>query len=653
MAIVGLLAIALARPVFRGSGAGDSPVSAVLVIDRSYSMAFEEAGRSRLDKAKETALQVLGTLQPGDEAALVLLGESLEVRTPTADLQAIGREISDLQISHGAADLAAGLLEARTILNESSSAYRELYIVCDRQSLSWRGVPSLGDSIKTWASQVRRPMRFYVLPVGNEDSENIAIESADLSEGFAVRGQVTDVEVRLRNYADVMRAGIELELHHIGPGDAPRRGGVAGRPLKAAAVTIGPRSSATVKLPVTFEQPGSHVIRVIARSPGLEVDNQLEAAIDVIEPIRVLIVSGDERADEMRRESFFLKTALMPFAGGKSSPFAVTVSDTERWSSLDLEGFQVIALVNVPEVLPEQARRLDERVYEGGGLIICPGGLASTENYNAVLHRDGLGLMPAALSPPSNDGELSGTTIQGIEVAHPIFRFARGTEVSPSASVGRHFTVDISQGDGKAIAHYSSGEPFLIEAPRGRGRVLLLTTPLDADWSTLPLSPFYLPFVQSLVKYAAGPRDAPRNLGLGEPIVAAVDENAAEVVLMRMEEAQNLLSGVVAGGVRFTRTQRPGIYRLAWRARGQGLEVAHYVVRAPREESDLACLTDEQWAQHQRQLGFARIESSAEDVAAYLARQRRGTELWLPILAIVMTLGIGETWLARRWAAWI
>ena len=45
MGLVGLLAVALARPVVRRKwGGGEGRVTAVIILDRSYSMGFEEAG---------------------------------------------------------------------------------------------------------------------------------------------------------------------------------------------------------------------------------------------------------------------------------------------------------------------------------------------------------------------------------------------------------------------------------------------------------------------------------------------------------------------------------------------------------------------------------------------------------------------------------
>src|SRR5438094_196980 len=94
-----------------------------------------------------------------------------------------------------------------------------------------------------------------------------------------------------------------------------------------------------------------------------------------------------------------------------------------------------------------------------------------------------------------------GAGAAAIRTSRAILRFRRGSDPLPGAVIGRYFPAVPRQGDSRVLASYASGEPFLIEGPRGRGRVLLVTSPLDGDWNTLPLFPFYLPFVQSMVRY--------------------------------------------------------------------------------------------------------------------------------------------------------
>src|SRR5438477_8379358 len=103
MALVGLIAIALARPVIARKWAGqEGRVTAVIVLDRSYSMGFEEAGRSRFARAREAVLQILAALRKGDEVALITVGEKVVAAEPTANLQTVAGEVAEMEVLSGA-----------------------------------------------------------------------------------------------------------------------------------------------------------------------------------------------------------------------------------------------------------------------------------------------------------------------------------------------------------------------------------------------------------------------------------------------------------------------------------------------------------------------------------------------------------------------
>ena len=77
MAVCGLLATALARPMWTPPGHAASPGgsrSVALVMDDSASMGYFSDGSTLLDRAKRAAKDVLSGLRPGDTATIVLAG---------------------------------------------------------------------------------------------------------------------------------------------------------------------------------------------------------------------------------------------------------------------------------------------------------------------------------------------------------------------------------------------------------------------------------------------------------------------------------------------------------------------------------------------------------------------------------------------------
>jgi hypothetical protein len=202
------------------------------------------------------------------------------------------------------------------------------------------------------------------------------------------------------------------------------------------------------------------------------------------------------------------------------------------------------------------------------------------------------------------------------------------------------------------LAQYASGWPFLVESSVGRGRVLVMTTPLDADWGTLPLSNFYLPFVQSAARYLTSGLSADRNLAPGMPIVAqfgpGVELREGKI---RLPSGETRPLPVTRGEVRYARTDQPGVYTIMVDGTlPEWMKRVNFVVRTPSTESDLTPLTDAQWKDLSRSLGFERIDPAKESVGTAVASARGGHELWLSLVGAVIVLGILEMAVVRRWS---
>lgn len=657
MAMIAALAVALARPVLRGpwgTAAQGGRLAAVIVLDCSGSMAFEENGTPRIDLARGAARQVLEALEPGDSAALILTGIDVDpqgqppVPLLTTDLQSVAEQIATVRAGAGKADLPQALRQALDVLQQAGEGVRDIYVICDRQRLGWDAVRD-GPFAATWKAhqQTSHPTRLMILPVGSIDVQNVMIESLELQTPPAIRGHPAEMEVKLRNYGPVQRAALPLAIE------------VNGKKIYETKVDLGPDSFAVVKTPVKLDAAGSYIVEASVVSTGLTTDDSLEAAIEVVEPVKVLIVSGDERPAAFRSESDFLSVALAPFAAtgqqGDADASVVQVIPVEQWSDVQLADFGVVILANVESLLPSQIKALEQFTYErGGGILVTLGNLTRADDYNKMLYRDGAGLLPAELQPATPADGSQATSLLGYRSEHPIFRFLRTRPgLLPSATVGRYFPVPATTQDpsARSLAEYLSGDSFLMEKSFGKGRVLLLTTTIDTDWNTLPLSNFFLPFVQSTARYLSAQSMLRTNLIPPQPIRLIFDTPANErTAMLTLPDGREVSLPVLRYGanpeVRYDQTERPGRYTL--RIREDGKErVQHFVVRGPQGESNLARMEEEDWRAVERDLGARRLEPGKVEIAAGFAGARGGQELWWPALGIVFLLGLLELLVGR------
>ena len=662
MAVVALLAVALARPIVRGAWAGDAQgtrLTAAIVLDCSASMAFKENGRSRFELARGAAQQVLAGLRRGDRAFLVLAGleNSQEDLHPTPELRAIDARLAALRPGHGRGDLIDALGLAWLRLEDTEPSNRQIFVITDRQAAAWQGA---GEYRPPWRNQPTEsavPTQVFVIPVGSTEADNIVVESVELLDPPAIRGQPVEVEVRLRNVGPVQRAALPLVL----------RSGE--RKLYEAKVNLAPEASASFKASIKegFAAAGSQVLSATVASTGYTADDRLDSVVEVIDPVRVLIVSGDERPPGgLRGESDFLRVALAPFhtATGQPGrdPCTVDVKPVEQWAEANFGAYDVVILANVEQFDRRQVQDLEQYVYAGGGLLVAPGNLSRVENYNELFYRGGAGVLPAELMLPTPGDGSRATALLGWRPDHPVFRFLRGRpDPLPSSTIGRYFPAIPRQPDARSLAEYVSGWPFLVEplrqANERRGRVVLITTPLDADWATLPLSNFYLPFVQSLVRYLSGGAVHDRNLLPGEPIQATFDGTAANLTatVQRPGDAQpipipELLRFGDQTEVRYADTREPGEYRLIVTEEGKPPQTLHFVVATPRVESDLTQLDGAEWKAMEQGLGFERIETTDQPIAAAMSGSRDGHELWPVLLCAVLVLGVLELAMSRAYS---
>jgi hypothetical protein len=660
MGLVASLAMALSRPVVSAtlSSSSTGAVTLVVVLDRSASMGMVENGQSRFDVARSTVLSALGALQKGDAAALVLTGDggaSQPFAEPTTDLSAVSAYVSGLAVSFGEADIGSGLWRAGDILDRRSAGRGDILVVADRQALSWRSVDR--SFVSTWnkrwsGSGVGVPAVQYV-PIGSEESENVALASVEVLNLPVVRNLPVDVDVTVRNYGASARASLPVEIQ------------TDRRTALTETVTVEGHGTAHVRATVRFATAGPHLVTA-QMTGGMSSDDRMDCAVEAIDPLPVLVVNGDSDGGPFRSQADFIRAALAPFRTSGRTGFdlanVTVVPATGAWSDFGVTAsaatavrYRVIVLADVGSVTAAAARALEQQVYGGCGLIVAPGPLCDASNYNQVLERDGKGLLPARLGAILADG--NGAEIGTVDAGDPVFGFL-GAAVGggagggwPGANVGRHFELTArAVGDARTGARLADGGAFEVDGSFGAGRVEVVAAPLDATWGTLPLSNYFVPFVQSSVRVLSAASETRRNLEIGTPFVMTVDGLLGPPLTVRMpDESERRLSvsGAADGTeVRFDQTKLPGLYRVSLGPTRR----TTFVVRGPAEESDLTPLEGPALTSLAERLPMTVIDREKSPVAEVLSAGRGTGELWGPLLGLTLVLALVEMGLSRLWS---
>jgi len=652
-AIPAVLALAMARPLWRGSRnlIGDAKTSTVVLLDNSYSMDAGRSGTSSFAIARDETLRLINELRPGSEVHVVLMGEGGRglLDTPTYDVSRVTQALAKTTAGFGAAQVPGALDFAAGVFDQMHESTRQLIVFTDFQRVSF---PATEDALVGRAldrlkkQQVPPAVTFW--DVGQDVKENIAIESLDFSRLMIGVGQKMQIRANLRNYGDANHADLHVTLK------------VDGKDRAASQVALGPRAKAQVLFTQAFDTAGSHVVEVSTEPDVLAADNTFLASVPVRDRVPVLLVDGAPGAtlDDIKSETGYLQIALSPFASGKvelSDLIQTRVIPAEALSAKLLAESAVAVIANVRKLTDVQMKALEDFVKNGGGLLVFPGDHTDMAWWNGPFAT--LAPLPlAGLAGELKEG-VQGVGTSGQRFDNPaleLFNDPRNGSMT-EASIKMWFRMKPAAQSGGpldpiVLARLDSGDPFLAERPVGQGRVIACATAADADWGNLPARPFYLPLVQRLCVYLASNIYPPRNLEVGQQLVSFLPAaSAGKKALITGPDGVNVEVAVTKKGergvVEYGPIFNPGLYTLT----PPGLPPLHYVVNADRKESDLARLNDAELAEFAKVHGVPVVHSASEYRDIERA-QRFGRELWKWALFGLLALIFLELLLEQRFA---
>ncbi|MEW6302862.1 MAG: BatA domain-containing protein [Verrucomicrobiota bacterium] len=652
--ILGILALSMARPVITGlsSLVGATKTSLVVLLDNSYSMDYGGRANGNFTQARETTATIIDKLSRGSDASVILMagGATPLLETPAFDLSRLNKELMALDAGYGRASVPAAMELGISTISRMQHTYREMVVISDFQKISWSedDAPARMRT-KELFDKMAVPAQLTLVHIGAEGRENVCIESLDYSRLVLGVGQPLQVRANLRNFG--YRNYPDLKVYFR----------VDGSEKGASQISLGPQEQQQVLFTHTFDAAGSHVIEVATDADTLKADNSFQASIPVWDRVPVLLINGDPSNQPLKGETDFLEIALQPFGIAKTKDLTdlikTLVIELKDLKPEVLGRARAVVLANVRELNDQQFKMLQSFVNNGGGLLVFPGDRINTDYYNRVLAADN-GLLPLPLASVGGGlGQSAARTkILTQPFTHPALEMfnnpRNGNLADAEITLWYRSKEKANDPATSVLARFDSGDPFLVEKKVGDGRVIQCAIPCDADWSNLPLRPFYLPLMQRLAVYLASSVSPPRNIEVGKSITAFYEQKDAgkRATLLDPVGRRHELPIVGKGArslVEFTDTRRPGLYMLT----GPDGVSSHYVVNTTREESNLQQLSDTEKQAVAKSMDAPLVKSLKE--YQELDRTRRfGREIWRPLFWVVLGLVLAELllqqWMARR-----
>ena len=619
-----LLALAFARPFLtkpaiaaptRGLGAKEL----VILLDRSYSMAYGDRWTRALDAAKRAIAGIGGS----DRASVVLFdATATAVTEPSADKAVLTTAVDRLKPGAGVTRYEPAFKLAQRILSESKLPRREVLLISDFQRTGWDGRDSPSLPAGTNVEKV---------DLSEAKTSNVAVTGVDFRRDFAEDRERVLITARLVNRSAEPRNGhaVTLELN--------------GRDLETKQVNLAANAAASVEFSPAPLPAGATRGVVKTATDNLPRDNSFYFSISRGQALSVLVV--DHREGGASR-SLYVERAL---AIGDQPNFRVTTKRLGNITAADFNGRSLILFNDSDLPGGELGRRLVEYVQNGGGLLVALGDRSAPRERPAYATE----LLPATADAPIDRTDDRGGTLGFLDRSHPIFEPFSAPR-SGDFSTPRFFryrSVTPAPGD-EQLARFDDGHVALLERKVGRGRVLVFASSFDGIWNDLPLQPVFLPIAHQLAKYAAAYADERPWSVVGQvadlPAIfrdstgPADAANTADYVAVAPSGERTRLEGSARRSVELA---EPGFYELQ-RAGSRG-EPRTLAVNVDLAESDLAAVEPQLLTGAMvARAGADSASSSGEATTPAEAERRQG--FWWYLLAAVLLLLVGETFLSNQ-----
>ena len=648
-----LLALAIARPTIKSSAAwmgGQSDAGLVIAIDGSYSMNYRGQMESRFEQAIGKAREVLKTVKPGDPVSIVLMGNK-----PRILMQNIGYKEDDFdQVLRRIAPLAEGLnVEANLervagLMLEAKSASKECFIITDAQEMSWG---RLSDKARQCITDASATGNVFILPASSGDKhDNLAMTRFELKSGAKRRGSTACYEVEVANFGPMARKAIPVRLF---VDDQPRD--------QSVIEEIGPGETKTIQLYLTFKDTGTFRLRAALDTDELATDNERFATVHVSPQVKVLIV---ETNPSLQPGSSITWAMMKVFyrTGQEREGLAIKAIPSSELATARLGDYDVVVLANAE--LRDEVKEVHDYLVAGGNVLIVPGpNNRSAEVFNARMVWNDVPLAPAKLAGFVQAGD-RGTPWPFDSV---------GGEHAISQAVGRlperalqdtrffaYFSVEPFTGSRTVLRIANDSAPLLVERSVGAGKVLMLTSSPDLQWSDM-IRHFPWPVMMDAALTYMTTQAYEKGLTVGQSLLSAVPAGAGQAKLIFRDPAGKELvfqanrsgSKSVADGSspEAEATETIGFYQASANegapdTNAPQMKIVAAVNLDAGSESNVKMLSEAGLKESLGGLPVKLLSGDENDVATSITEARVGKELWRHLVALGLLVLLIEAALA-------
>lgn len=609
------LVLAFCQPVLPGREgqvqAGGTAVS--VYVDNSYSMECGGLESSLMESAKQKAREIAAAYKPDDRYQL-LTNDALGTQFRWLSREEFLEAVDALQTSPVTQTLSSMLQRQQSFLHDAAAQNRHAYCISDFQRTTADFSVCKEDSLITTT----------FVPLGGTEVANIYIDTLLFNSPAYYPGASVQLEVRVANDGDKEVERLPLRLF------------VDGRQRALAAVDVGARSSATVKMSFVLDDKPLQQGYVETADYPVTFDDRLFFSLAVDQQLPMLVLGGGQENPYLSRL----------FADDSLVSYHRTTVDAVDYTHLADHRFIVLdELRSIPSGLGQPLQRF---VADGGTLLVIPAQESDRDSYNAFL---------SSLQAPLLDswsGERS--RVDQLLADHPLYRGVfQGTQeqLELPTLTGRYRLQTSASTVAEPVLSMADGGSYLTRTAVESGAVYLIGGPLRKEFTDMVTQALFVPTLYNMALFSTPPQQPYHLLTAADPIALRGSYDN--------EEPPHLVPQFLADSSRGTDVI-PSLRRQGSRQylipHGELTQAGNYLLGGEeglsfnysRRESDLGCYTASEVESQLDDAGWDEtivVASAQKSMTDFVASRTQGRPLWRWCLILALLFLAAETVVAR------
>ncbi|MDR3625425.1 MAG: BatA domain-containing protein [Ignavibacteriaceae bacterium] len=629
--IILFLVTAFARPTLKGVAIGGTTsaakTTAVFVLDNTPSMSVVDVKGSYLNEAKAVIKQLLGQLQEGDDAALILVSDqSADEVKSISDFAAFQKQVDAVKISDASGLLNAAIVKAAKVISVSKNFNKEIYILSDFQS----GRLSDDGTLSDLSQLLNDKVRLYSFNLQSKQAFNIGIDNFKLNTQIFEKDKPVSFSATVTDYSLQPADNLVVSLYINGERSAQQ------------SISLNAGDSKSLSLEAVVKQNGFVDAFAEVEDDDILQDNRRYSNLFLPKEIPVIIFTDDPF------DARLLNLALTVIGG--ETALTVTEKSLSQVASVDLTKYSVVVITG-SENISGGAGRLNSFVNNGGSILLMPGAKSTLQGFQKL----SIGLnIPAPISAAGNINSTNSIIkFDKVDFNHPIFQDLYSNKEKKnieSPDIYYHFKTN-TQGKGESVISLQDGSAFVSEYKIGKGKIIALNTAPVLSWSNFPLKSIFAPLINKSVYYLAI-RDQSQNeyFAGGSALIDLRNNNSPQIKIERPDKTVDYVDLQKQPDVSFyeyKKTDLAGNYKVF-----SGANIlTEFSVNVDPHESVIRYMTNSDFEDYLKKINFKGKYISVgknDDPVKVVTQARFGSELWRYFIFAAIILALVEMAVARN-----